>query len=83
MAGGEHTTYIETLGEVRESLATLLERSENTNRRLDAIETKLDAVNALDQRITKVETKVNVGSVILGTLSLVGNAIAAWLGVRS
>jgi len=87
-------TYTEALGEVRENLATLLERSENTNLRLDAIERKITrisdgreddqrAVHDLDRRVTRVEANQGIMAGLLGALSVLGNAIAAWLGIRA
>lgn len=87
MVDSGRTTYTEALGEVREMLATLAERSEGTNRRLDSIERKLTSLctesDSLRQRVTKVETNQGIYGSLLATLSVVGSAIAAYLGIRS
>ena len=94
MPDSDRMTYTEALGEVRENLATLLERSENTNARLDAIERKINricdgreedqrTVNAIDQRLTRVEANQGIMAGLLAAMPILGNAVAAWFGARS
>lgn len=71
---------------MRNDLATLMERSLATNRRLDSIEQKLGAIGSdcyeLDARVGKVEVRQGVISGLLAALSVIGSAIAGWFGVR-
>jgi len=82
MAGNSQPTYTEALDLVHSDLATLIERSKNMNVRLDGIEKKLECLPDLDRRVTRNEVKLHIGTIVLGGVSLLGNAIAAALGMR-
>lgn len=82
MTDNTRPSYTEALTAVRENLATLNERTQSINRRLDNIETKLDEIVDIKERVATVETKLHISSIILGGLSLIGNTIAAAIGIR-
>ena len=72
-----------TLAVIQEQLSTIRREMNEGFDRIDSCnKDHEDRIRAVEQAVIKLEQRIPVITGLLGTLPLIGSAVAAWLGSR-